>query len=83
MLKRYGIACLTIALTLTGCDRSKTPDGGTDTATAASLCRTWGESLPTRSRSDTAVTKIEIGETYADFAVACPDFIHLIPGGPQ
>lgn len=43
------------------------------------LCRIWGESLPTRSRLDTERTQKEIAEAYADFAAACPAFEHLIP----
>ena len=51
----------------------------TETETEGTLCRVWGESLSTRSRSDTEQTRDEIGEGYADFAAACPDFTHLIP----
>jgi len=52
------------------------------TATEAELCRSWGESLPTRSRTDTAQTRAEIQVGYADFANACPAFAHLIPLNP-
>jgi hypothetical protein len=48
-------------------------------ATEATLCRIWGESLPTRSRADTAQTSAEIGDAYSDFAAACPEFHDLIP----
>lgn len=71
------IASLTIALILTGCVPMTTPV--TETETEGTLCRVWGESLSTRSRSDTEQTRDEIGEGYADFAAACPDFTHLIP----
>lgn len=63
---------------LAGCqwtDPSSTAAGATETT----LCRIWGESLPTRSRADTAETKLQIGEAYADFAAACPAHVHLIP----
>lgn len=48
-------------------------------ATEAELCRQWGGSLPTRSRSDTEQTKGEIQRAYAAFSLACPDWKHLIP----
>ena len=63
------------ALTLSGC----APMKGGATATENTLCRIWGESLPTRSRTDTAQTQTEIGEAYADFAAACPAYARLIP----
>jgi len=50
-----------------------------DTATERTLCRVWGESLPTRSRSDTEETKREIAMAYADFVAACRDHAHLVP----
>lgn len=49
------------------------------TATEAELCRSWGESLPTRSRSDTVQTRAEIQVGYADFLNACPGLEHLVP----
>ena len=64
-----------IALTLSGCADLRMPD----TATEQTLCRVWGESLPTRSRQDTDETKREIARAYADFAAACPELEHLIP----
>lgn len=51
------------------------------TETEAELCRSWGESLPTRSRSDTAQTQAEIQVGYADFLNACPAFPKLVPMG--
>lgn len=51
-------------------------------ATEAELCRSWGESLPTRSRMDTAQTSAEIQVGYADFMNACPAFEHLVPLRP-
>ena len=53
----------------------KATGGATETA----LCQIWGQSLPTRSRADTAQTQNEIGAAYADFAAACPDWKGLIP----
>ena len=49
------------------------------TATEKELCRTWGESLPTRSKQDTDQTKEEITVAYADFANACPSYASMIP----
>lgn len=49
------------------------------TATEAELCRSWGESLPTRSRADSAQTRAEIQVGYADFLNACPAFSKLVP----
>ena len=67
--------CLTIALILSGCVNTTTPGG----ATERTLCRVWGESLPTRSRSDTAQTQLEVAEAYADFEAACGEYGYLIP----
>lgn len=52
---------------------------GAVTATEKELCQTWGESLPTRSRSDTEQTQKEITRAYADFANACPGRVDLLP----
>lgn len=68
---------LTAALILT---TACVPIGTTGGATEAQLCRSWGMSLPTRSRSDTAQTAEEIERGYGDFAAACPDHVNLIPG---
>lgn len=48
-------------------------------ATEATLCRIWGESLPTRSRADTQQTQNEIQAGYVDFELACPEFSKLVP----
>lgn len=48
-------------------------------ATEREICRQMGESLPTRSKSDTQQTIDEISETYAKFALVCPGWEHLIP----
>jgi len=81
MPKISGPVSMTLAaIMLTGCAPSRIWDGAIDHgATEAELCRTWGESLPTRSRSDTARTADEIELGYTKFAAACPDFAHLIP----
>ena len=50
-----------------------------DTATERTLCRVWGESLPTRSRADTAQTQTEIAQGYADFVAVCPGMAELVP----
>lgn len=75
MLKTLKRASLLIALTLTACAPLKAPA----TATEATLCRLWGESLPTRSHRDTEQTQAEIGAAYADFGAACPKSVNLIP----
>ena len=75
MPKIFKIACLITALILTACASSRGPD----TATERTLCRVWGESLPTRSRMDTAQTQTEIAAAYADFGAACPLAQHLVP----
>lgn len=75
MLKISLTASLAAGLILSGCASLRVKA----TATEASLCRAWGEGLATRSRQDTAQTQQEIGESYADFAAACPAFQHLIP----
>ena len=75
MQKILKMLLVAIALTLSGCANMKTPGG----ATERTLCRVWGESLPTRSRSDTAQTQLEVAEAYADFEAACPKHGYLIP----
>ena len=69
-------ALMLAALTLSGCSVNLR---GEATATEAALCRAWGESLPTLSRSDTEQTKREVWQSYADFANACPANRDLIP----
>ena len=68
-----------LLVTLAGC----APPAFQATATEAELCRAWGESLPTRSRMDTAQTRMEIQIGYADFINACPGLEHLVPLMPQ
>ncbi len=75
MLKTLKPASLMIVLILSACAPLKAPA----TATEATLCRIWGESLPTRSHRDTEQTQTEIGAAYADFGAACPASIDLIP----
>lgn len=60
---------------LTGCVSTTTQGGATEDA----LCTVWGESLPTRSQSDTAQTQEEIQNGYAVFSLACPQHLELIP----
>lgn len=50
------------------------------TATEAALCRSWRDSLPSRSKRDTPETQAEIGKAYDVQAAACPDFPRF---GPQ
>lgn len=73
MRKAFAAALLTIALT--ACGGMTMPGSETDRA----YCEAWGNSLPTRSRSDTSQTQAEIQEAYADFEAACPQFSALIP----
>lgn len=65
-----------IVFLLSGCVTIAPPEG---TQTERALCRVWGNSLPTRSRSDTDQTKQEIQKAYLAFSLACPDYEHLIP----
>jgi hypothetical protein len=44
------------------------------TETERALCDEWGQSLPSRSRSDTDWTRAEIGVAYDVFAAACPGY---------
>jgi len=53
---------------LTGCTQMKTSGA---TATEQALCDVWQDSLPSRSRSDTAQTIKEIGRAYDQFEAAC------------
>ena len=90
-MKSAAVLMLLVLTMTAGCAHIKTLVGVTDASvdgasiaapsgpTAGALCRAWGESLPTRSRSDTEVTKSEIEAGYAAFAGACPDHDHLIP----
>lgn len=73
MLKTFATGLLVIVTS--GCVNST----GAVTATENELCQTWGQSLPTRSLSDTEQTRAEITQAYADFANACPTLVDLIP----
>lgn len=75
MQMKLKIGLVMIALTASGCTNTAIQA----TATERTLCRVWGESLPTRSRKDTTETQKQIGEAYADFAAACPDYVGLFP----
>jgi hypothetical protein len=69
------ISVIASLVLMTGCVSTTMPGG----ATEREVCIAWGESLPTRSRSDTDQTKAEIQRAYATFAAACPAFADLIP----
>lgn len=73
MLTLFVIALSVICLT--ACGNST----GVASATTDELCRQWGGSLPTRSRSDTQRTQDEIQSAYAAFDLSCPGYGHLIP----
>jgi hypothetical protein len=47
------------------------------TETEKAFCDAWQESLPTRSRNDTAQTQTEIGRSYDLFLAVCPT--HQLP----
>jgi hypothetical protein len=49
------------------------------TETEVAICESLGETLPTRSRQDTAQTRDEITYLYATFAAVCPAQAYLIP----
>lgn len=75
-MKTPMIFAAVLALTAqSGCVNWMTQAGATERA----LCQVWGESLPTRSRSDTEQTASEIQAAYADFLNACPGWAHLVP----
>ena len=78
MLRKSVIAFPLIAAALTGCTLTLGADTGMGPA-ANEICRTWGESLSTRSHKDTITTQKEVVTGYADFAATCPQFKHLIP----
>ncbi|WPZ28960.1 hypothetical protein T8A63_15200 [Sulfitobacter sp. OXR-159] len=50
---------------------------GAVTETERAACEAWRDSLPSRSRLDTARTRVEIGDGYDVFLAACPD--HALP----
>lgn len=67
--EKFVVALTTFGLLgVTGCDKT-TPVGS---ETEYEICRAWQDSLPTRSRADTAQTKAEIGHGYDVFLAACP-----------
>lgn len=72
---KFTIVLPIVGMILTGCVSLTDQAGAID-----ALCRTWGESLPTRSRQDTEQTVTEIAEGYADFLAACPGWERLVPG---
>lgn len=82
-MKSAAVLMLLGSIMTAGCAPTKTLVGEISATVAGpsidALCRAWGTSLPTRSRSDTEVTKSEIEAGYAAFAGACPDHKHLIP----
>lgn len=79
VLKRLAGA-LMLSATMS-CAQFETAAGVTDrpTAVQTELCESWGRSLATRSRTDTARTQADIGRSYAVFITACPGFEHLVP----
>jgi len=61
------LMCMVALLTLTSC-QTNSPAG--DTAIEA-VCREWGRSLPSRSRSDTMQTQREIERAYNVHEAVC------------
>lgn len=69
MLTGKGLTIFAVALVmLTGCQSMTTTEAG---ATEQALCDVWQDSLPSRSRDDTARTQVEIGRAYDLFEAAC------------
>lgn len=65
-------AMLSMLPALAGCTNMTTmPEA---TATEREICVAWRDSLPTRSRADTAQTRAEIGLAYDVQAAACPSW---------
>ena len=69
------IFAIASAMCLTGC--ATIPIVATETEVA--ICDSLGQTLPTRSRQDTAQTRDEITYHYAMFAAVCPASAGLIP----
>lgn len=70
-LTRY-VTLLTLPVAVAGCNPMI---AGSETERA--LCEAWRDSLPTRSRSDTAMTQAEIGVAYDVQAAACPRYVRF------
>ena len=60
---------VTALVLLAACSPKVTTPAVTETEKA--LCDLWEESLPTRSKADTAQTREEIGLAYDEFEAAC------------
>lgn len=75
MVQKFVIVSLVIVLSACEMPKVSTIPGG---AIERELCIAWGESLPTRSHSDTEQTLLEIQDSYDDFRVACPAFVYLL-----
>jgi len=76
MQTKFASVLLTgIVIVLTGCGNTPTEVSATENE----LCLAWGDSLPTKSRSDTGQTVDEINIAYGVFADACPAYDYLIP----
>jgi hypothetical protein len=61
---------VSLMLAVAGCQMTTPAATGIERA----LCEAWRDSLPSRSRSDTAQTRAEIGAAYDVQAAACPAF---------
>lgn len=68
-----GLTAFATALTLLGAAAGCTTTS-VATATEAELCRSWRDSLPSRSQRDTPETQAEIGVAYDVQAAACPEW---------
>ena len=73
-LTKAGRLICGVGLMLLGaaCATSNPTSAATETERAR--CEAWGQSLPSRSRADTARTRSEIGLAYDVYVAACPGF---------
>ncbi len=69
------ICVVELLLLASGCATMIRTSAATETERAA--CEAWRDSLPSRSRADTQITRVEIGDAYDVFLAACSD--HELP----
>lgn len=67
MLTR-NVLLLFVTVSAIGCSQTT----AIGTKSEAEICLAWGDTLPTRSRSDTLQTQAEVGDNRAAFRAACP-----------
>lgn len=76
--RRATFACAALAIFLGACSTWRIADTEINPR-ADEVCWQWGDTLPTKSQSDSAQTRYEISINYAAFSIICPDLKHLIP----